>query len=871
MRRFFLPILAGSLLLPLAARCGAQAFDLVGPKVDLHVQRAGKTLPISEVATLLPGDRLWVHPDFPDSQSARYVLIVCFLRGATNPPPPEWFTHVETWQRAVHDEGVFIIVPAEAQQALIFLAPETGGDVGTLRQTVRSRPGAFVRATQDLQLASWERLRLDAYLDGIKDASLHYPLELKERTAKMARTLGIKVDKECFDKPTEQQAPCLTEHTDGMVLDSGNSQTIVQQLTSGSTVDLMNHLTASNMAGGGMYSAYVGAIVDAVRIFNNMHTARYQYLPALALPEKDTLNLRLNVPPSFKDPKSVLVVALPPVGAAKPPTLTPATSNDPYCLQKPGVVLTAESSPIFFATHLAHDLKLHLSTSNGPLDLPVHADPALGGLVLDQRPPLLQPVALTGVLTGKWGFDDWEGPHFKLISSHPLNWRLQPDDLNSLILDRDDSVHIEGLSDGDVASPLLCVDTIEKIDAGNKSELLTWKPAKTNAIEVTVPLKVPANEKPRAGKVTLAIHQYGMESAQKLELKTYIEAASFERLSLNAGDKNALLTGKRLDEVEKLQLEGINFTPNALNRVQDVDQLSLKTDGATDSLVAGNKYSAQVQLQDGRTLKVPVTVNPTRPQLTLRNKGVQFDPSAASPLHMGSADDLAVNGRLVFFVDSNEPQNFPRTEKIEFAAVDGNFQTLLSLGDGSLMLENSHIVLGRVEPLAKFGNSAFGPVQIRPIAPDGTPGDWLPLGSLVRTPEFAQLRCPHATLKPCILSGNNLFLVDSIAANADFANPITVEPDFTGTELVVPHPTAGSLYLKLRDDPSVVQTLTLPVELLPASKEPPSLSKEKAATPVHDDAAAENKPDAQSAPEVQSEPKPAALEAKPDAAPQSGK
>jgi hypothetical protein len=892
MRRIFFNFLTGSLQLTLifiqAARCGAQAFDLVGPKVDLHVQRAGKTLPISEVATLLPGDRLWIHPDFPDSQSAHYVLIVCFLRGATNPPPPEWFTRVDTWQRSVHDEGVFVIVPAEAQQALVFLAPETGGDFGTLRQTVRSRPGAFVRATQDLQQASLERLRLDAYLDAIKDASLHYPLELKERTAKMARSLGIKVDKECFDKPTEQQAPCLTEHTDVLVLDSGNAQTIVQQLTSGSTVDLMNHLSSSSLAGGGSFSPYVGAIVDAVRIFNTIRTARYQYLPALAEPEKDTLNLRLNVPPSFKDPKSVLVVALPPVGAAKPPLLTPATSNDPYCLQKPGLILAAEGAPILFATHLAHDLKLHLSTSDGPLDLPVHADPALGGLVLDQRPPLLQPVALTGVLSGKWGFDDWEGPHFKLISSHPLNWRLQPDDQNSLILDRDDPVHLEGLTDGNLTAPLFCVDSVEKIDVGNKSEQLAWKPAKVNAIEVTVPLKFTGTEKPRAGKITLAIHQYGMESAQKLELKTYIEAASFERLTLNAGDKNALLTGKRLDEVAKLQLEGIDFAPNTLNRVQDLDQLSLKTDGATDSLVAGSKYTAQVQLQDGRSLKVPVTVNPTRPQITLRNKGVQFDASATTPLHMGSADDFAVNGKLVFFIDSNEPQNFPRAEKLEFAAVDGSFQTLLSLADGSLMLENSHIVLGRVEPVSKFGNSAFGPVQIRPIAPDGTPGDWIPLGTLVRTPDFTQLRCPHSTLKPCILSGNNLFLVDSIAATTDFANPVPVEPDFTGTELVVPHPASGTLYLKLRDDPTVVQTLTLPVEPLPASKEPPSLSKEKAAAPVHDDAAPESQSANQSAPESKPEPaaaqpvqeapatpkvqsEPVAPELKPEAAAQIGK
>ncbi len=840
MRRNLLLFLAGVVFLSVSIRCNAQAFDLVGPKVDLHVQRDGKTLPISEVATLLPGDRLWIHPDFPDSQSAHYVLIVAFLRGVTNPPPPEWFTRVDTWTREVHDEGVFVQVPDEAQQALFFLAPETGGDFTTLRHTVASRPGAFVRATQDLQQASWDRLRLNAYLDGVKDSTLHHPTELKERTSNMARTLGIKVDKECYDKPTEQQAPCLVQHTDGLVLDGGAEQSRVQQLTSGSGVDLMNNLSMTNAAGGGLYSPYVGAIVDAVRIFGSIRTAHYQYLPAIALPAKDAMNLRLNVPPSFKDPKSVLVVALPPVGAAKPPLLMPTSLTEAYCLQKTDLVLEADGASLVYASHMAHELKLHLNTANGPLDIPVHADAALGGLVLDQTPPLLKPYSLTGTLTGKWGFDNWEGPHFKLVSSHPMTWRLDADDQSALILDRDDVIHLEGLTDGEQGAPLLCVESIEKLNANGKGEKLNWKLGKENSIEVTVPLKSAVSaEKLRPGKVTLAVRQYGMEGAQKLELKTYVEAASLDRLTLNAGDATALLKGKRLDEVAKLQLEGIQFTPGSLNRVQDIDQLTLKASAATDALTAGDKYTAQVQLQDGRTLNAPATVNPPRPELSLRSKGVQYDPSLTLPLHMGSADDLPTTGKIVFFADSDKPAHFPRTEKIEFAAVDGSFDYQLSLADGSLMLENAHTVLGKLEPAQKFGNSAFGPVAIRPLSTDGTTGDWIPLGTLVRTPEFKSLRCPHSAAKPCILSGNDLFLVDSFAADADFQNAVTVQPDFTGNEIPVPHPATGTLYLKLRDDPAVVQILTLQVEQLPASKDaqPVVAQKEKAASPNKSDAA----------------------------------
>ena len=155
------------LLLPLllwyicttGVRAEGSAFDLSGPEVDIHVKRGDITLPISEVPNLLPGDRLWTYLDLPESQSQHFVLVIAFLRGATNPPPPDWFTRVETWNRDVKNEGVFVDVPAGAQQALVFLAPETSGDFNTLRNAVRSMPGSFVRAAQDLQAASWEQGR----------------------------------------------------------------------------------------------------------------------------------------------------------------------------------------------------------------------------------------------------------------------------------------------------------------------------------------------------------------------------------------------------------------------------------------------------------------------------------------------------------------------------------------------------------------------------------------------------------------------------------------------------------------------------------------------------------------------------------------
>ena len=58
-------------------------------------------------------------------------------------------------------------------------------------------------------------MRLEAYLAEVKETSQTDPTLLKERAEKAARSLGIKLDKQCFDKPSDQQAPCLVQHTDG--------------------------------------------------------------------------------------------------------------------------------------------------------------------------------------------------------------------------------------------------------------------------------------------------------------------------------------------------------------------------------------------------------------------------------------------------------------------------------------------------------------------------------------------------------------------------------------------------------------------------------------------------------------------------------
>jgi hypothetical protein len=253
-----------------------------------------------------------------------------------------------------------------------------------------------------------------------------------------------------------------------------------------------------------------------------------------------------------------------------------------------------------------------------------------------------------------------------------------------------------------------------------------------------------------------------------------------------------------------------------LSRVQDKDELEMAASGPTASLVPGKAYVAKVGLEDGREVKVAATVIEPRPAVTLLSKGTQEGATTTpSPVHLGSADDLPIDQRLVFFLKSRVPESFSRNEKVEVAAADGSFKTVLTLEDGSLMLEDAKTAIAMIEPLTRFGSSAFGPLKARITTADGLAGDWLSLGTLVRLPGFKELHCPRNPTKQCTLTGTNLFLAEAIGASPELENATEVPEAFTGTQLSVPHPTNNLLYVKLHDDPATVQTLTLPI--LPAN------------------------------------------------------
>ncbi len=835
----FLPLFGS---LPTFAADNAR-FDLTGPKVEIRVTRAGKTLPIAAVPNLEVGDKIWVHPDLPPTQSVHYLLVVAFLRGTTNPPPDDWFTRIETWNKRVREEGVFITVPAEAQQAIAFLAPETGGDFSTLRSAVRGRPGIFVRASQDLAEAGFEQGRIERYLAAMKQVPPSDPKALQEHSALLARTLNLKPNADCFKQPVDLQYNCLTQSGTQTLLDDGHGQTLAATLTNGPGSDLINQASYTQAFGAGVYSAYVGAIVDLVRLTSSLHTAQYQYIPAIAFPENSDLNLRLNTAPSFHNPKSVIVIGLPAIQAAVPPPLRPADPKFVTCLLKPSVVLPVEGAPLVFSTAFAHDMVLHLKDSDAKADIALTADPFQGGLVFSPTParktlpedpistaapaintptapqppsatvavapgpppppiPVVPPgsITITGTISGFWGFDPFTGPTLLLQNTPGKGWKIATTD--NLIVGREN--HLSLASNGTA-----CIDAITLDGSSGKDAETKWKQAANpDHVDVTLTLK-----SADPGALHLSVKQFGEATPDMVAAESFSEPAKLSDLQLHAGDTFATLTGVSLNQVKQLAIEKATFLPApAEPNSHDVSttslQLNLPAGTPAPGLKPSDKLTASVTLKDGRVLTIPVTIAPERPTVTLLNKNIALP--AKSPIQFANQDDLPVDQEITFSLKS--AAIFSRNGKIEIANADESLHTSLSVAEGTLVLQNPHTLLAIFDPLKTFGTSAFGPLRLRPVSPDGVAGNWLPLATLVRVPALKDLHCGADATKPCTLAGTNLYLLDSISIDPAFTNPDPIPEGFVGGTVPMPHPAGnGTFYIRLRDDPESIDPVTLPV------------------------------------------------------------
>ena len=819
-------------------------FDLAGPKIDIRVTRGGEALPIAQVPNLLAGDHLWLHADLPESQSVRYLLVAIFLRGTTNPPPENWIVKIETWNRHIRAEGEEIVVPDGAQQALLLLAPETGGDLSTLRSAVRGHPGVFVRASQDLAEAGFEQARIEKYLAEMQNVPPDDAKALAQHSDLLARTLNLKPNPECFKRAVDQQYNCLTQSGTQSLLDDGHGQSVVNSLTSGASSDLISAASTTSLAGGGVYSAYVGAIVDVVRIMSNLHTAHYQYIPAIAFPKDEALNLRLNVPPSFQNPKSVIVIGLPAVQAATPPPLRASDPKHVTCLLKPQVALPVEGAPLVFSTALAHALSLHRDLPLGGLDLPLSPDAFQGGLVIgapEQRHVLAteddasaspaatpspakaalkpasvamkgEPVQQPATVNGMWGFDVFHGPTLPVQELPGEDWKLAHVGDSHLIVGEANQLRV-------TSTGTACIASVQLEQDGQAPQKLEWKQAETaNTVDLSFKL---ASVTP--GAVRLRVQQYGKLTPELLAVQAFSKPAHVSSIEFHVGDNFLILSGQGLLQIRQLELAGETFAPGANaaanartaggNAHGDTEEArsdsELRLDlasGQSGKLKAGDPLKADVTLADGRALEAPLTVQGARPALTILSRRI-VQPAGPQPVQLLNPNDIPLDSTLLLSLRSAE--RFPRDAQVEISSDDNSLHVNLTLAEGSLVLQDRNTALAHVDLKQTFGASAFGELRLRLVLKDGTAGNWMPLGTLVRLPTLSGLVCTSTGEAACTLSGSDLYLISAVATDRVFSNPVAVPDGFVGASLTVPRPVNGTLFLKMRDDPDAIATATM--------------------------------------------------------------
>jgi hypothetical protein len=810
-------------------------FDLAGPTIDIRVTRGGSTLPIAQVPNLQPGDKIWIKADLPPSQSNHLILIVAFLRGTTNEPPDNWFTEIDTWEKKTV-EGTTITVPNEAEEALLFVAPETGGDFKTLRSAVKGKPGLFIRADTDLNEASFEQQRIERYLADMKTVPQDDPKAIQEHSAKLAATLALKPNADCFKQPVDQQVICLTQASAPVLLDDGHGQSIAEAISAGPSSDFINAASYTQPVGAGLYSAYVGAVVDLVHLVGMLRTAQYQYIPGLSFPQGASLSLRLNAPPSFHKPESVIVIGLPAIQKAKLPPLHPHDPNQVACLLQPKMTIPLEGAPLVFSSSFAHGLVLHLNRTGAPTDIPLTPDAFEGGLVgtkKENSEPLhgLQPqgdsalaakpdvkigtttdLIITGTVRGYWGFDSFEGPTITVQQIKGKDWKIV--DSTQLLAGQDN--HLSLKADGSA-----CVQHIALASDNAKDVDVSFKPAAGKDAKDTLALDV-SLKTVQPGGYSLAIQQYGDPDRDKVSLTAYTAGIHLDGLKIHGGDKTAVLTGEGLKDVVSIEIDKQTFTPSGDGNDDKTIHLQADTGVSPD-----DGSNATAKLKDGRTMPVKISAEAARPELKLLSfKVTSAQKDGTLPVTLGAKDDILLEGKLTFVVQTKDA--FPRTQTIEVATTEGSVHTTLSLATNNLVLQDEHTAVATLDPLKAFGQSAFGKLQMRPVAADGTPGNWTPLGILVRAPQITAIHCTSADAPTCTVEGSNLFLVQSFGATKDFARPADVPTGFAENNFTVPTPADGAtLYLKLRDDPSAVATVTLltPVqEPTSSATSPPSPS-----------------------------------------------
>jgi hypothetical protein len=789
----------GLLGVAVAIRADDARFDLPGPKIDVSVTRGGATLPISQVPNLLPHDTLRVKADLPATQSNHLLLIVAFLRSTTNEPPENWFTKVETWKQPI--EGTTIVVPDGAQRALMFIAPETGGDFDTLRSAVTKNPGLFTRASMSLNKASLAEQRIHRYLDGMHSVPSGDKQAIESRSAKLAGTLALAPNPDCFKKPVDDQVDCLTQTSAAVLLDDDHGQTTANAISTGTSSDLVNEAA---QADGALYSAYVGTLVDLVHLAGSLHTAQYRYVPAISFPSGVTMNLKLNSPPSFYNPKSVIVIALPPIEPSHMPRLQLKDPSEVFCLADPSMTLPFRGTPALFSTSFSHDLAIVFGPKESGVRIALTSDAYDGGLIPANPIPdgLLDKfetrasdgsTILQGKIEGYWGFDRLNGPTLTFQHSSGDEWRLLSS--KALLTGEDAEATLQGRGTA-------CVRNVTIVDSMGKSTQVTFARDDRNG---NIVLHLSLNGEP-AGTYSLAVAQYGNPVVTEVRVPVYNKDIRIDKMLLGANG-SAILLGEHLQKVAFVRVGDHTFVPSGV----DPDQQGLQLNGpGTPSLYDAS--NATVMLKGGGVMTVPVAEEESGATLKLLSVDSTLStPKGEIPVGLGSQRDIALHGMLHFVVQS--AGIFPRDQVIELSTADGAVHTSISLKSGELILQDDHTAVGTVDLDKAFGESAFGELRLRAVPGDGTVGNWVTLGKLVRRPHIVAVHCTSVGVPTCMIEGSDLFLALVFSTSEDFASAVPVPTGFDGSNFAIPmkpNSHGSTIYMRLRDDPEGLATIRTP-------------------------------------------------------------
>jgi hypothetical protein len=276
---------------------------------------------------------------------------------------------------------------------------------------------------------------------------------------------------------------------------------------------------------------------------------------------------------------------------------------------------------------------------------------------------------------------------------------------------------------------------------------------------------------------------------------------------LHTDDSQGEVHGTQLDQVLTVTVAGVQFLPTALYvpKGPNATEELIVTEQTTMRLKLGAVLGVDVAFKDGRVSHYDVTVGPPRPEVELVSKTVEGAPNTG--IQLANTEDLPQGATLVFSMRMLKTTNAGDV-RLQVAKEDDSLSTELTEKDGTL----SGGLTGRLNPAKAFGPTAFGLLKFR-VLEGQSASDWVPLATLVRLPRLTSISCPADPGQQCTLAGSSLFLLDSVGAEASYIQSVTVPPGFKGSSLQVPYPTENGMVVKLRDDPSQPNPVTLHVNV----------------------------------------------------------